>query len=135
MSTSSPFADTLPADHVAVCRTYAGVQERCTRLMAQQQAEIAHLQAQVVRLRAAAIVRVSALAFVRADLALLSGPLARWQASMAAADSVICQTGCLSHGAYWRDNEQCRRTGKACTVPDAPVTTHLTEKTGSDPCQ
>ena len=157
-----PLADSLPAEHRALCRAYAAVQERCSQLIAQQRAEIAQLQAQVLRLRAAAIVQVSELALAREDPAALQGgipgvsrrvvsapaaplaaahaaplpgKLALLEASMAAADLVICQTGCLSHGAYWRDHEHCRRIGKACTLPDAPTTTHLMVKKGSSPGQ
>lgn len=191
-----PLADTLAAEHRALCREYAAVQARCSRLIAQQRAEIEDLQAQVLQLRAAAIVQVSALAFARADQAMLEhstegllrraalvrhvgslagrihalmrerlhgqgfgvhphrteeepallplvslpiapvpGQLALLEASMAAADLVICQTGCLSHGAYWRDNEYCRRTGKVCVLPEAPATTHLRVKKASSPLQ
>ena len=38
------------------------------------------------------------------------------EASLVAADLVICQTGCLSHGAYWRVQDHCRRTGKQCVM-------------------
>jgi hypothetical protein len=31
-----------------------------------------------------------------------------------AADLVICQVGCISHDAYWRVKEHCKRTGKPC---------------------
>lgn len=31
-----------------------------------------------------------------------------------AADVVICQVGCISHDAYWRVKEHCKRTGKPC---------------------
>lgn len=33
---------------------------------------------------------------------------------LTAADLVICQAGCISHNAYWRVKEQCKRTGKRC---------------------
>jgi hypothetical protein len=33
---------------------------------------------------------------------------------LAAADLIICQAGCISHNAYWRVKEQCKRTGKPC---------------------
>ena len=197
MPPSCPLADSLPAEHRALCREYAAVQARCSRLIAQQRAEIEQLQAQVVRLRAAAIVQISASTFAREDQAMLErsmvvfprraalarhvevlagrvqalmrerlhgqwlevppqraeqahaalapgssphtvpvpGKLALLEASMAAADLVICQTGCLSHGAYWRDDTHCRRTGAACVLPDAPVTTHLMVKTAASPCQ
>ena len=158
-------------------RAYARAQERCSRLLADQ-------AAQIVRLRAALIVRDSALALVREELApraaagatlprrllgLLSparrraGPpaasdadlrekavlcvgraeassamarqlveiaggrylhhdgqddvdAAALEASLRAADLVICQTGCMSHGAYWRVQDHCRRTGKPCVM-------------------
>ena len=123
-------ANPLPAGHRALCREYAAVQERCSRAMAQQRAEIAQLQAQVLRLRAAAIVQVSAMAWVNApplspciaQASMVPGTLALLEASLAAADLVICQTGCLSHGAYWRVQDHCRRTGKQCVLvaqPDA----------------
>ena len=196
MFSQCPLTDSLPAEHRALCRAYASVQARCSRLIAQQQAEIEQLQAQVVQLRAAAIVQRSALAFAREDQTLLErsivgvprraalvrhveflagrvqallrerlhwqwfgvqpqrteeapaplppdgphtapvpGNLALLEASMAAADLVICQTGCLSHGAYWRDHEHCRRTGKPCVLADAPATTHLMVKKASSPLQ
>lgn len=38
---------------------------------------------------------------------------------LAAADLVICQTGCMSHGAYWRVQDHCKRTGKTCVLVDS----------------
>ncbi|WP_295008561.1 DUF2325 domain-containing protein [uncultured Dechloromonas sp.] len=38
----------------------------------------------------------------------------RIDGALAAADLVICQAGCISHNAYWRVKEQCKRTGKPC---------------------
>ena len=46
--------------------------------------------------------------------------LARLEDSLVAADLVICQTGCLSHGAYWRVRDHCRRTGKTCVLVEEP---------------
>ena len=40
--------------------------------------------------------------------------------SLVAADLVICQTGCLSHGDYWRVQDHCKRTGKACVLVASP---------------
>jgi hypothetical protein len=34
------------------------------------------------------------------------------------ADLVICRTGCLSHGAYWRIQDYCRRKGTTCIAID-----------------
>lgn len=42
------------------------------------------------------------------------------EASLVAADLVICQTGCVSHGAYWRVRDHCSRTGKQCVLVDKP---------------
>jgi hypothetical protein len=47
-------------------------------------------------------------------------------ASLAAADLVICQTGCISHGAYWRVKDYCKRTGKRCVYIDNPSISSLT---------
>ena len=41
-------------------------------------------------------------------------------AVLAAADLVICQTGCISHNAYWRVKDFCKRTGKQCVFVDNP---------------
>ena len=38
------------------------------------------------------------------------------EAGLRAADLVICQAGCVSHGAYWRVQDHCRRTGKPCVL-------------------
>ena len=42
------------------------------------------------------------------------------EASLIAADLVICQTGCVGHNAYWRAQDHCRRTGKQCVLVDQP---------------
>jgi hypothetical protein len=44
----------------------------------------------------------------------LEESLHRIDGALAAADIVICQAGCISHNAYWRVKEQCKRTGKPC---------------------
>lgn len=36
------------------------------------------------------------------------------------ADLVICQTGCLSHEAYWRMQDHCRRHNKPCVLVEQP---------------
>jgi len=42
------------------------------------------------------------------------------EAHLDAADLVICQTGCMSHGDYWRVQDHCRRTGMVCMLVDQP---------------
>lgn len=46
--------------------------------------------------------------------------VARLDHTLAAADLVICQTGCISHDAYWRVKTHCKRTGKECMYVDNP---------------
>lgn len=48
-------------------------------------------------------------------------------ASLAAADLVICQTGCISHDQYWRVQDHCRRTGKPCILVDRPLAARQAE--------
>ena len=48
--------------------------------------------------------------------------LQRIDAALAAADLVICQAGCISHNAYWRVKEQCKRSGKKCVYIKTPGT-------------
>jgi len=45
---------------------------------------------------------------------------AQLDATLAAADLVICQTGCVSHDAYWRVKDHCKRTGKQCVFVEQP---------------
>ncbi len=46
-------------------------------------------------------------------------------ATLAAADLVICQTACISHDAYWRVKEHCKRHGKRCVFVDQPSRSSL----------
>jgi hypothetical protein len=50
---------------------------------------------------------------------------AQLEASLAAADLVICQTGCISHDAYWRVKDHCKRSGKRCVFVDKPSASSL----------
>jgi len=57
------------------------------------------------------------------------------EASLSAADLVICQTGCISHSAYWRVKDFCKRTGKRCVFIDNPSISSLArglEAVGAD---
>jgi len=187
----------LAHEHRVLLAEHGAAQRRCSSLISAQQARIEALEAQAMRLRAAAILRETALAFAREDRAALeasipglstrvtlarrvetllvriqvlmrerlhmterippmsaptpvalpavadamptskpviatqvadhdagdgNGGLGDLAASLVAADLVICQTGCLSHGDYWRVQDHCKRTGKACMLvaqPDA----------------
>lgn len=46
-------------------------------------------------------------------------------ASLSAADMVICQTGCISHNAYWKVKDFCKRTGKRCVFVENPSSSAL----------
>lgn len=46
-------------------------------------------------------------------------------ASLSAADLVICQTGCISHNAYWKVKDFCKRTGKRCVFVENPSASSL----------
>lgn len=54
--------------------------------------------------------------------------VAELEASLVAADLVICQTGCVSHDAYWRVHDHCKRTGKQCVLVDQPQAMHFVRK-------
>lgn len=55
------------------------------------------------------------------------------EASLVAADLVICQTGCVSHDAYWRVQDHCKRTGKQCVLVERPQALHFVRNLGI-PC-
>ena len=173
----------LEQEQRAMVSHLARVQHRCSAVIQEQAAEIATLQAQAMRLRAAVIARDSALAWAYEDRAALeasipnlpqratlarrvkelskrlqelmrekllpvyapaissaardgpekvesaeseeSGELSGLEASIVAADLVICQTGCLSHGAYWRVQDHCKRTGKTCMLVEQPASVRI----------
>ncbi len=127
MTTNTNNFNQLLAEHLALGRQYSAVQQRCSDLISLQQAQINALQAKAMRLRAAIILRDTQLALVR-DWQAESAPQISagtvndngLEASLKAADLVICQTGCLSHGTYWRVQDHCKRTGKACVLVDNP---------------
>ena len=127
MTTNTNNFNQLLAEHLALGRQYSLVQQRCSDLISTQQRQISQLQAQAMRLRATIILRDTQLALVR-DWQAESAPQISagtvndngLEASLKAADLVICQTGCLSHGTYWRVQDHCKRTGKACVLVDNP---------------
>jgi hypothetical protein len=49
----------------------------------------------------------------------------RLDATLSSADLVICQTGCVSHDAYWRVKDHCKRHGKRCVFIDNPGSASL----------
>lgn len=129
----------LAQEHVALLRHYGGLQQRCTEQAHARTRETERLEGEIIRLRALAIVRESALAWEREDHRRRSGahqeegdafaldpPLDMstdsdgLEDSLRCADLVICQTGCMSHGAFWRVEDHCKRTGKTCVLVEQP---------------
>ncbi len=55
---------------------------------------------------------------------------ARLEDTPRAADVVICQSGCVSHDAYWRVKEHCRRAGKRCVFVSVPSHTAMSRAIG-----
>ncbi len=45
-------------------------------------------------------------------------------ANLQEVELLICRTGCISHGDYWRVQDQCRRTGKPCILVDEHQAIH-----------
>ena len=186
---------TLSQEFLALCRQLGEAQTRCSEVVATQAAELERLQREVVRLRAAVIVRDTRLEQAHAALedarqaqppglprrkemarhirtlaervASLSRECLRWRLqaavrngsesaalpqdeaavpaahpmpahqpphaldeSLAAADLVICQTGCISHDDYWRVQDHCRRTGKPCILVDKAALTSAAQGPG-----
>ena len=56
--------------------------------------------------------------------------VARLDTTLDSADLVICQTGCISHNAYWRVKDHCKRTGKRCLFVDNPSSASLRRALG-----
>lgn len=49
--------------------------------------------------------------------------LHRLDAIVAGADAVVCQAGCVSHAAYWRLKDACKKLGKPCVFLKSPGVT------------
>jgi TolA-binding protein len=112
-----PALSDVACEHAALVRMLAGAQSRVSAVLTDHQQQITALQSQIVRLRGRAIVQSTLVAWLRESLAQLEPASAEdLQPHADAADRVICQTGCISHGGYWREQDQCRRTGKGCTL-------------------
>lgn len=56
---------------------------------------------------------------------------AQLEPQLAAADLVICQTGCISHDAYWRVKDHCKRHNKRCVYVESPSASSLRRALGA----
>lgn len=162
MMTSDSEYERMAREHHALLRQYGRVQTRCTELVVRQSGQIAALQATVMRLRGELVVRDTALAYLRQDMATLREDIPGLPARMtlakrvesltrrvqdlmrehlrrqvvedventgaasvigaAATDAAICNTACISHDDYWREQDQCRRIGEQCVLAEQPRT-------------
>lgn len=133
----------LLREYIALGRHVGEAQQRCSAMVTDLNGQVTALQAQAMRLRAALVVQTTAqqiqsdlppqfsldvitpptfgTQFISANAVDLDG----LDASLAAADLVVCQTGCLSHGAYWRVQDHCKRTGKSCMLVEQPETLRI----------
>ncbi len=103
-------------EHAVLTRMLGCVQRRMTVMVQEHDREVAQLQAEIIRMRAQVIIGATALAVARQNQEPVEQVPENLQLHIAAADRVICQTGCVSHGDYWRAQDQCRRTGKVCVL-------------------
>ena len=151
----------LAHEHGVLLRQHGALQRRWTELEHRRQAELTQLHALIVRLRAQVLIQDSRLLWEREDRATLPAdaappapaqpndhsedmPLHWLTRGLLAVDLVICQTGCISHGGHWREDDHCRRLGRSClqvTHPEAlpqraphtsaQLATHEADVTGS----
>ena len=155
---ASEDVDQLVLEHRALMCVYGSAQARCTQEAASQALAVRRMQAQLMRLRAQVIVRDSQLAWEREDRQRLLAAIADWpepglaprqepphpdanahadaewlEHSLRCADLVVCQTGCVSHGAFWRVEDHCKRTGKPCVLVEQPGALRIVRVHPADP--
>lgn len=114
-------------EHAVLCRNLGAVQERCSRIFAEQSARIAALETTLMRLRARAIVLETELAWateagVQLANSLIAMPATQafFRAQWSETNEVLCQVACLSQGNFWLDGAGlCRRSGCSCVVRTA----------------
>ncbi len=107
--------EALRRENAVLSRELAAIQSRVTQQIAEQSSCIAAQQAELMRLRGRLMARDTLIARLREEV-LRPDPDLDLHTHLAAADLVICQVGCISHGAYWRVKDHCRRTGKRCVL-------------------
>lgn len=118
----STVAQELSAEHGAVVRRLARLQQRVTGQMQDSAGRQAALEAENLRLRGELVRLHTAVAWNLRAAVLWSRPVPGTQAhparaveGMREAQAVICQTGCAGHAHPWLEPDgQCRRTGQAC---------------------
>jgi len=89
--------------------------ERIVALERERNAALWRAERKSLRAREAAT-GPGTVAILSADLVAALPDEAQLTEALAAADLVLCQTGCLSHDDYWRVQDYCARSGKRCLL-------------------
>ena len=89
--------------------------ERIVALERERNAALWRAERESLRAREAAA-GPGTVAILSADLVAALPGEAQLTEALAAADLVLCQTGCLSHDDYWRVQDYCARSGKRCLL-------------------
>lgn len=110
-ATVRPLCD--DTEYLCLLRHYGKIQQEISLLSADQAQQIAHLEAENIRLKAALIERDTELSMLREFI----------QTLLHEADQVICLTGCLSQGRPWRSENHCRRKNAPCEYANENATT------------
>lgn len=135
----------LAHEYGVLLKHCGALQTRCSEQQRHMMQEIDRLQGMVIRLRADLVIQKSLMHWERekhrrarkaaearqhgVESASVppsepEGPADAAQQclerSLHAADLVICQTGCISAGSFWRVEDHCKRTGKTCVLVDQP---------------
>lgn len=114
----------IAIEHGVLTRQMAGLQRRVGEQMRAYAQQVSALQDEVTHLRAQLIVSRTCMLWGLGVAGVVKPLVRRARAvaprvetvSMAEADGVICQTGCVGHAHPWLESDgQCRRTGNACT--------------------
>lgn len=100
----------LRAENAVLLRGLAKAQRHASEGVAELQGEVQRLERELMRLRARLIIKHSQQALLQ------TGPADPAAAAQAAARALICQTGCLDHGAHWLEQRRCRLHGQACEL-------------------
>ena len=103
----------LVQEHAVLLRQWARLQAQISLLVQSHDRQLRQAQAQLMRQSVRGLLERS-----RADWGLPHAPplLTATPQAQALADALICRTGCVMDDHHWREGDQCRRTGLACSM-------------------
>ena len=111
----------LIEENAVLARHMARAQNRSEQLARDHRTRLRGLQADLVRERGRCIVAQTQAFVLHEDFQAARMALGQ----LAAADLVICQTGCISHNGYWRAQDHCTRHDQPCVFVETPSTAEL----------